>query len=108
MADSAILVRVLVSKAHAMNTASAGTGTTWLEGIRDTALAAVLEGDVEVNYAQFEGGAASGSRKINSSALLEIAQLALEELAAEDGAGAGDSGPATTVHMDFSRRFVQA
>jgi hypothetical protein len=71
--DQSVQVRALVDMA-------AKRGPDWLEALRDEALAAVTAGDVEVNSLAFDGGSGSGSRKFKAQDLLEVTQLALEQV----------------------------
>lgn len=90
-----MLIRAFVDRAS-----TSATPADTLRDIRDKALAAVEAGDQEITTTSFEGGMATGSRKFNATQLLEIVQLALEEIE-------GCAEP-KFVQNDFSRRWVQA
>jgi hypothetical protein len=73
---------------------AAKRGQAWLENLRDQAALAVAAGDVEVTTLSFEGGSGGGARKFNAQMLLEVTQLAFEQVTG--------TAEAKVVYTDFS------
>lgn len=85
MADTAVIIGALRRQVDKLG--SDGAGKSWLEGIHQQALDAVLAGDREITSIAYEGGSSSMRSRVSSAHLLEACEAVLEELATKTPAG---------------------
>jgi len=76
----------------------------WLTARHEEALSAVMAGDEFVTATSFKGESGSSERQMPANTLLQLYELALQQLDAEDAAAAaGSSRPGSVSYADFSQ-----
>jgi len=74
---------------------------TWLQQLHAKAVAALASGDVFVTATGFEGGSSSLERRFDAAQLLQVTEICLTTLEAEE---AGEAVAGSNHYTDFSER----